>query len=222
MPDEVEIRPFHIDDTDALWQLMRQPGVFETTMTLPSQRADQRRAFYERLGDDDHVFVALRNGEVAGSAGLHVGAGRRRHTATLGIVVSRTHQRAGVGDALMRSVLDLADRWLGLRRIELGVLVDNQAARRLYEKHGFIAEGVLKQSIAGDGRLREELWMARLRPPLPADGEKAAEQSQIGAGAAPDALEPAIEGSLARPDGREAVEHSGDGQAGIGSSASSP
>jgi L-phenylalanine/L-methionine N-acetyltransferase len=196
MPDDVEIRPFHIDDSDAVWRLKRQPGVIETTMTLPSQRADQRRAQYEQLGDDDHVFVAIRNGEVAGSAGLHVGTGRRRHTATLGIFVSMTHQRAGVGDALMRTLLDLADRWLGLRRIELGVLVGNQAARRLYEKHGFTAEGVLRQSIAGEGELRDELWMARLRPPMPAESEAAAERAGIDAGA--DGA-PAIEGSVAEP-----------------------
>jgi L-phenylalanine/L-methionine N-acetyltransferase len=230
MPDDVEIRPFHMDDSDALWRLLRQPGVFETTMTLPSQRADQRRAVYERLGDDDHVFVAVRNGEVAGSAGLHVGGGRRRHTATLGIVVSLTHQRAGVGDALMRAVLDIADRWLGLRRIELGVLVGNQPARRLYEKHGFVAEGVLRQSIAGEGELRDELWMARLRPPMPAEGEQAAEPGRIDVGR--DGA-PAIEGSVAEPadgatidpaagDDPALVDRPGGGQAGIGSSASSP
>ncbi|HWT23640.1 MAG TPA: GNAT family N-acetyltransferase, partial [Solirubrobacteraceae bacterium] len=169
MPDDVEIRPFHIDDTDALWRIMREPGVLETTMTLPSQRIEQRRQSYEELGDDDHVFVAVRHGEVAGSASLHVGRGRRRHAATLGIAVGVTHQRAGVGDALMRALLDVADRWLGLRRIELGVLVGNHAARRLYEKHGFTAEGVLRQSVAGDGELRDELWMARLRPAMPAE-----------------------------------------------------
>jgi L-phenylalanine/L-methionine N-acetyltransferase len=194
MPDDVEIRPFHLDDSDALWRLLRQPGVFETTMTLPSQRADQRRAIYEQLGDDDHVFVAVRHGEVAGSASLHVGTGRRRHTATLGIVVSLTHQRAGVGDALMRAVLDIADRWLGVRRIELGVLLSNQPARRLYEKHGFVAEGVLRQSIAGEGELRDELWMARLRPPMPAEREAAADRGALDAGT--DGA-PAIEGSVA-------------------------
>jgi putative acetyltransferase len=198
MPDEVEIRPFHPDDTEALWRLARQPRVLATTMALPSHRLDQRRERYEKLGEDDHVFVAVRHGEVAGSAGLHVGAGRRRHTASLGIGVSVTHQRAGVGDRLMEAVLDLADRWLGLRRVELGVLVPNEAAVRLYEKHGFVREGVFRQSIAAEGELRDELRMARLRPAMPAASSD----------------EEVVEARQDRADGED--------EAGIGSSAPSP
>ena len=120
-------------------------------------------------------------GRSRGIAGLHVEDGRRRHVAALGIAVAVTHQRAGVGDALMRAILDVADRWLGLRRIELGVLVGNEPARRLYEKHGFVPEGVARQSVAGEGRLQDELRMARLRPAMPADSDDA-EQRVLAAG----------------------------------------
>jgi L-phenylalanine/L-methionine N-acetyltransferase len=185
MAEDLEIRPFHLDDTDALWRLFRTPGVLETTLSMPSQRIEQRRRQFEQLGDDDHVFVAVRHGEIAGIAALHVGTGRRRHVASLGVMVAVTHRRAGVGDALMRTILDVADRWLGLRRVELGVLTGNQAARRLYEKHGFMPEGVSRQSVAGEGRLQDELRMARLRPPMPADSEEV-EQRALAQGAAPD------------------------------------
>jgi L-phenylalanine/L-methionine N-acetyltransferase len=233
MPDDVEIRPFHIDDSEAIWRLLRQPGVLETTMTLPSQRIEQRRQFYEELGDDDHVFVAVRHGEVAGSAGLHVGRGRRRHSATLGIAVSATHQRTGVGDALMRAVLDVADRWLGLRRVELGVLVGNHAARKLYEKHGFTNEGVLRQSIAGEGELRDELWMARLHPAMPAEQDGDEAQLQLGPGAPASLEAPAgeeIEGTAAPEPAQAEPAREGSrggmpdlhGEPGIGSTGSPP
>jgi putative acetyltransferase len=195
---EVEIRPFSLEDSEAVWRLMRQPGVIETTMGLPSQRAEQRREGHESLDADDHMLVAIRHGEIAGSAGLHVGKGRKRHAATLGIAVAPTHQRAGVGDALMRALLELADDWLGLRRIELGVLADHEPARRLYEKHGFEPEGISRQSLVSRGALRDELRMARLRPPMRYE-----------------------------PTQQEAAEHeetpeAGAPQAGMGSSASSP
>ena len=199
MPDELEIRPFHIDDTEALWRLFRTPGVLETTLTMPGQRLDQRRRQFEQLGDDDHMFVAVRHGEIAGLAGLHVGTGRRRHVASLGVMVAVTHRRAGVGDALMRTILDVADRWLGLRRVELGVLTGNDAARRLYEKHGFEPEGVWRQSVAGEGRLQDELRMARLRPALPADND-AVEQRALEPG------EPPLEGTLGEPEDAEPAE----------------
>jgi putative acetyltransferase len=201
---ELEIRPFSLDDTEAMWRLFRQPGVLATTLTLPSQRLEQRQARYEALSDDDHLLVAVRHGEVAGTAGLHVEKGRRRHVASMGIAVSSTHRRAGVGDALMRAVLDLADNWLGLRRVELGVLTDNEAARQLYEKHGFVVEGVRRRSVAVAGELCDEVLMARVRPAMPeAADEAAAGEAAAGATAADD-------------DAR------GGDQAGIGASASSP
>ena len=79
MPDDLEIRPFHVDDAEAVWRMRRQPGVLESTMAMPSERLDQRRRRFEALGDDDHMFVAVRHGEIAGIAGLHVEDGRRRH-----------------------------------------------------------------------------------------------------------------------------------------------
>jgi putative acetyltransferase len=207
MAHDLEIRPFHIDDTEALWRLLRSQGVLETTLTMPGQRLDQRRRQFEQLGDDDHLFVAVRHGEIAGLAGLHVGSGRRRHVAAIGVMVAVTHRRAGVGDALMGTILDVADRWLGLRRVELGVLTGNDAARRLYEKHGFTPEGVWRQSVAGEGRLQDELRMARLRPAMPADSDEL-EQRALEEG------EPPLEGTLEAPDdaeraeGAEGAEHS--------------
>ena len=43
----------------------------------------------------------------------------------------------GVGTTLMETLLDLADHWLMLVRVELEVFADNEQAIRLYEKLGF-------------------------------------------------------------------------------------
>src|SRR4051812_42273683 len=80
---ELESRPVAPEDAEALWRIFRQPGVMETTMALPSVRLAQRRRRIEDMGDDDHMFVAVRHGEVVGSAGLHVEDGRGRHAAEI-------------------------------------------------------------------------------------------------------------------------------------------
>jgi ribosomal protein S18 acetylase RimI-like enzyme len=53
-----------------------------------------------------------------------------------GMGVVAEHRREGIGEALMRGVLDVARR-RGLRRVRLEVIEQNEAARLLYEKLGF-------------------------------------------------------------------------------------
>ena len=45
----------------------------------------------------------------------------------------------GIGTALLEALLEAADNWLDIRRVELTVFVDNDAAIRLYERLGFRA-----------------------------------------------------------------------------------
>jgi putative acetyltransferase len=73
-------------------------------------------------------------------------------------------QGKGVGKALMRAGLDLADKWLNLTRLELEVYTDNEPAIRLYEQFGFECEGTLRQHAFRDGSYVDSYMMARLRP----------------------------------------------------------
>ena len=70
----------------------------------------------------------------------------------------------GVGTALMAALTEQADRWLGLRRIELTVWTDNAAAIALYERFGFEREGLHRAFALRDGEYVDALAMARLRP----------------------------------------------------------
>ncbi len=157
------IRPVRPEDAEALWRIARQEGVIETTMGLPSDRLSQRAELLARLGPDDHWFVAEVGGEVVGLSGLSVGRGRLRHSGYVFLFVAREYQRQGLGRRLLEALLDVADNWLLLRRVELTVLVGNDHAKRLYERLGFEVEGRRKMSIISQGELKDEWLMARYR-----------------------------------------------------------
>lgn len=57
------------------------------------------------------------------------------------IGVDSEYHNKGIGKALFTKMLDLADNWLMLERVELGVLETNPKAKTLYEKFGFVEEG---------------------------------------------------------------------------------
>lgn len=161
--DDIVIRPILPQDAEALWIIARQEGVIETTMALPSLRLEQRVKSLSALSDDDHYMVAEVAGQVIGVAGLTVGKGRVRHSGYLFAYVARQYQGRGIGTRLLQSLLDLADHWLLLRRVELTVFTENEGAKRLYERLGFVVEGRRKLSVISQGELKDEWLMARYR-----------------------------------------------------------
>lgn len=159
------IRPTEPGDAAGTAALRRMPGVFENTLGLPSFRTVDSDAFVAHLGPNDHHFVAvLEDGTVIGAAGLHVEANpRMRHVGGVGLMVHTDYQNMGVGSALLKTLLDLADHWLMLVRLELTVFADNERAIHLYEKLGFEKEGLKRMVTVRDGRYADEYMMARLR-----------------------------------------------------------
>lgn len=164
----VAIRAARPDDAGALARIYAQPEVARQTLGLPHTDTAE---WHRRIAGHDPaqgrwLLVAV-DGEdrVLGQATLqrHPQA-RRAHAGWLALMVDREVHGRGVGRALMRHLLDLADHWLGLRRMELEVNADNTAAIALYQQLGFVVEGTLRGYALRDGQLIDVLTMARLRP----------------------------------------------------------
>jgi len=139
----------------------------ENPTGFPSCRTADSEAFIAGLGPDDHNFAAvLEDGTVIGCAGLTVCSNpRMRHVGSVGLYVHTDYQNQGVGTALMKVLLDLADNWLMLVRVELEVFADNERAIHLYEKLGFEKEGLLRMTTVRSGRYVDDCKMARIRIP---------------------------------------------------------
>ncbi len=168
----ITIRKATPKDAASYARIMGAEDVYANLLQMPYADEDTWRA---RLtdscapGKSDLGLVAEIDGVVAGTAGLHpVGpALRRRHVMMLGISIARDAQGKGVGKALMAALVDYADRWAGVLRIELTVYPDNERAIALYRKFGFEVEGTHRAYALRDGRYVDTLSMARLHPDPP-------------------------------------------------------
>ncbi|MPM20661.1 L-amino acid N-acetyltransferase AaaT [bioreactor metagenome] len=157
------IRPVKLSDAADIAQLRCMPGVFETTLGHPASRVEQSEKFLAGMGDNSFEFVAEAQGKVIGMGGISIFPGARlRHSAGFGIMVHKEWQNRGVGTAIMKAVLDMADNWLMLERVELGVFADNVGAIRLYERMGFVVEGRKRHAAIKNGEYADEIIMARL------------------------------------------------------------
>jgi putative acetyltransferase len=133
-------------------------------MQLPSQELWFSENRVEHRPPGYHRFVADLDGTVIGYISLGVSQNARMsHSAHLGMMVSPDYWGLGIGSQLMTAVLDLADNWLNLKRVELEVHTDNPAAIGLYQKIGFEIEGTKRFNTFGDGRWTDAYLMARLK-----------------------------------------------------------
>jgi putative acetyltransferase len=163
---EIVIRAAEPADADAIHAILRCPRVVRNTLQLPWRPLDYTRERENRMSQEGHAFVAVVDGRVVGELGLSIEANpRRRDVGMFGMAVHDEFQGRGVGSALIASMLELADNWLGLRRLELEVWADNAQAIHLYERFGFEREGLARQYARRDGELVDALYMARLREP---------------------------------------------------------
>ena len=161
----IKVRHAEQFDAAAIHAIYTGEQAFGSTLQLPFPSL---RNWEQRLAEpkeSSYNLVAELNGDVVGQLGLqHFVQPRRRHVATFGMGVRADSLRQGVGRALMDAMLELADNWLNLRRIEMAVYVDNEPAIALYKSSGFVVEGESKDFAFRNGQLIDVYQMARIRP----------------------------------------------------------
>jgi putative acetyltransferase len=81
------------------------------------------------------------------------------------MAVREEYRGRRVGSALLDAVIDLADNWYNIVRLELQVYTDNEPAIRLYERRGFAIEGTHRAYVYRLGEYVDAYTMARLRNP---------------------------------------------------------
>ena len=164
---DITIRRAEPSDYEAIAKILTYPKVIWGTLQVPFPSVEQWRKKIAEPPEGFYSLVACIDREVVGQIGLHTfpHQPRRHHVGAIGMVVRDDWQGKGIGTQLMQAVVDLADKWLNLSRLELGVYPDNEPAIKLYKKFGFQVEGTEIGSAFRDGQYMDTLMMARVRLP---------------------------------------------------------
>ncbi len=162
----VRIRAAEPSDIDAITVTMSDPGVVHGTLQVPYTSAAARRERFDFTNPNICFLVAepLDGGDAVGNASIHRNTRPRRiHSAGIGMGVRDEWQGRGVGSALLAALLDVADNWWQVTRVQLDVYTDNEPAIALYRKFGFEVEGTMRRDTFRDGEYVDAHIMARLR-----------------------------------------------------------
>lgn len=127
----------------------------------------EHAAWFESVENRDDIVIfgisVLETGKLIGTCQLHT-INYIHRSAELQIRIGEREERGkGYGTEATRLLLDFAFKDLNLHRVHLHVLANNEAARRMYKKLGFVEEGILRKAGHIDGVYVDIVVMGILR-----------------------------------------------------------
>ncbi|AIQ48465.1 aminoglycoside adenylyltransferase [Paenibacillus sp. FSL R7-0273] len=115
---------------------------------------DQQLEHYINSDTLSYRVVYEENNEVIGHISLTPDPSNQSGRIGKVIVGNKNLQGLGIGQQMIRQVLDIAFGQLNVHRVSLGVFDFNYAAIACYEKAGFVKEGMLREAR----KVGNEFW----------------------------------------------------------------
>lgn len=131
------------EDAANMLLYLKKVGSQSDNLTFGSEglpfSVEQEEEYLDKLSSPCIIAVNS-DGEIVGDGSLELGVRRISHTAELGISVVKEYWGKGIGSRIMNMLIQEAkDR--GITKINLKVRADNERAKALYKKFGFVKEG---------------------------------------------------------------------------------
>ncbi|MEU7904702.1 GNAT family protein [Actinoplanes sp. NPDC049118] len=152
--DKVRLRPFAAGDFPAIRAALLDPEVVRLTGSRPvtwdRETEERTRDWYDTRGaQDDRLDLAVEDRATGGWAGEVVlnQFDPDNSSCNFRVMFGPGGRDRGLGTEAVRLTVGYGFARLGLHRIALEVYDFNPRARRVYEKAGFVAEGVLRDAL---------------------------------------------------------------------------
>lgn len=169
----VRLEPMAPRHFDGIWAMLNDPEGARLTGTHHQFTEEEVRTWVATRRDHhdraDWAIVRRDDEQVLGEAVLHeLDAANAAAGFRISLAGPQVFGR-GYGTEATRLVVDYAFTGVGLHRVGLEVFAFNPRAQRVYEKCGFVREGVLRDALLWDGAWHDAIVMAILatdpRPP---------------------------------------------------------
>lgn len=162
----VMLRPITDADTDLIVKWRNTPSVVQNFIFRQTFTPEMHRSWLATKVATgqvvQYIIVDKADGKPVGSV-YYRDIDPHNRSAEYGIFIGEESARGkGLGTETARLFTDFGFAGLHLHRISLRVLVENTAARRSYEKAGFVQEGIFRDMELLDGQYRDVVFMARL------------------------------------------------------------
>ncbi|HMO04545.1 MAG TPA: GNAT family protein [Kiritimatiellia bacterium] len=163
-PVDVELIPLAEEHTECVLRWRADPEVARWLCSPAPPSREEHLAWLKTLGEKriEFVILALPERVPVGTIGLSQ-IDRCHRNAEYGILIGESAYRGrGIALAASGRILDFAFGRLALHRVFLRVMAHNEAALRLYDRIGFVREGVMREQVIIGGVPRDIVVMGIL------------------------------------------------------------
>ena len=167
--EDIVIRPWHMDDADALVRHANNRKVWRNLMDAfphPYERKDAR-AWLARATDEEARlnFAIATEQEAIGGIGLKRLYDVASKSMEIGYWLGEPFWGRGIATAAVRAFSTWAfeEEGLGIERLFADIFAWNPASGRVLEKAGFQQEGRLRRHVFKDGEFTDLIVYGRLR-----------------------------------------------------------
>ena len=170
----VTLRPFVGADADIMAAMFADPELLRLTGSVTSRAEAERQSpepdatvsdwYATRAAVDERLDLGIvenATGDLVGEVVLNEYDPVAR-SANFRTLMGSAGRGRGLGTEAARLIVGYGFEAIGLHRISLDVFAFNPRAQRVYEKVGFVREGVRRDAFAFDGEFVDEILMSIL------------------------------------------------------------
>ena len=160
----MEIRKLSEDDLEMRVTLLNDPRVTEFIHLNGHIDIEGTRKWYKIIKSNNKRvdFSFIHEDKIIGMGGLSDISNIDEH-ASLYIYISPEYHGKGLGTQALKLLCSYGFNYLNLRRINLYTFVTNEVANHIYEKVGFVREGVLRKHTKKNGELVDRYFWGLLK-----------------------------------------------------------
>lgn len=151
---KVILRPFTVEDVDAMLECIEDPEVSKYTGSQATFSKETLIKWYGSRNDQvdrlDLAIIKKSDNIVVGEVVLNE-YDKEQHSMNFRILIGPKGRNQGLGTEATQMVIDYIFNQTDLNQLTLGVYAFNPRAQRVYEKVGFVLESIDKNALEYEG-----------------------------------------------------------------------
>lgn len=168
--EEIIIRYPIKEDAQLMWEYINTLSKEKTYIRLQGEEVsleEEEKYLNSQLDKINKnlavLLLVIVKGKVIGISGIEMKNRIEKHVGGFGISIAKEFRGEGIGSNLIQLVLDEAEKNIPqLETVTLGVFSNNDWAKKMYEKFGFVEYGSLHNGIKLENGYADHVYMYKV------------------------------------------------------------